>query len=103
MNNIQPAWLSVLIGTVSPFIVNWITKESFTRKQKSIIALLTSCVIGFASAYLSGQFHTEAVLKGTAAAFTISQIVYDQLFKDIFNKNKINKMNKINKKEIPFT
>jgi MFS-type transporter involved in bile tolerance (Atg22 family) len=96
MNNIQPAWLSGLIGTVSPFIVNWIVKENFTRKQKSIIALVISAVIGFSSAYLSGNFHTEAILKSTAAAFTISQIVYDQLFKDIFNKKKIDK------KEIPF-
>ena len=92
--NIQPAWLSGLVGAVAPFIVHWIAKEHFTRKQKSLTALLISCAVGFASAYLSGQFHTEEVLKATASAFTVSQLVYDQLFKDVFKRNR---------EELPFT
>ena len=88
MNNIQPTWLSGFIGVIAPLVVHWIVNENLTRKQKSFIAILISAVIGFASAYLSGQFHTETILKSIAAAFTISQVVYDQIFKDIFNKNK---------------
>ena len=96
MNNIQPTWLSGFIGVIAPLIVHWIVKENLTRKQKSFFAILVSAVIGFASAYLSGQFHTQEILKSIAAAFTISQIVYDNIFKDIFNSNS-------NKEEMPFT
>jgi MFS-type transporter involved in bile tolerance (Atg22 family) len=99
MNSIQPEWLSGFIGVIAPLIVHWIAKENFTRKQKSLFAILVSSVIGFASAYLSGQFNTTAVLKSISAAFAISQIVYDQLFKDIFNNNNSNS----NKEEMPFT
>ncbi len=92
--NIQPAWLSGLVGTVAPLIVHWIAKENFTRRQKSAVALIVSCAVGFASAYLSGQFHTEEVLKAAATAFAVSQVVYDQLFKDLFKRNR---------EELPFT
>ncbi len=71
-----------------PFIVHWIAKENLMRKQKRTVALIISCAIGFASAYLSGQFHTEAALKATATAFTVSQVIYSQFFKDIFKRNK---------------
>jgi MFS-type transporter involved in bile tolerance (Atg22 family) len=94
MNNIQPEWLSGFIGVIAPLIVHWIAKENLTRKQKSLFAILVSSVIGFASAYLSGQFNVQAVLKSVYVAFATSQVVYDQLFKDVFNKNK---------KELPFT
>ena len=89
--NIQPTWLSGFLGVIAPLIVHWISSENLTRQEKSIIAILISAVIGFASAYLSGQFHTGAILKSIAAAFTISQIAYDQIFKDIFNKKKADK------------
>ena len=98
MNNIQPEWLSGFIGVIAPLIMHWIVKENLTRKQKSLFAILVSSVIGFASAYLSGQFNTTAVLKSISAAFAISQIVYDQFFKDIFNNN-----SNSNKEEMPFT
>jgi len=88
MNNLQPTWLSGFLGVIAPLIVHWIVSENLTRKEKSIIAILISSLIGFASAYLSGQFHTVAILKSIAAAFTISQIVYDQIFKDIFKEGK---------------
>ena len=59
---------------------------NMSRRWKSIIALLISAVIGFASAFLSGQFDTATILKSIAIAFSISQVFYDQVFKDLFNK-----------------
>ena len=56
------------------------------KKMEIIIAILVSTVIGFASAFLSGQFDTATVLKSIAVAFSISQVFYDQIFKDLFNK-----------------
>jgi hypothetical protein len=43
-------------------------------------------VIGFASSFLSGQFDTATILKSIAVCFSISQVFYDQVFKDLFNK-----------------
>ncbi|NCO28277.1 MAG: hypothetical protein GW894_03405 [Caldiserica bacterium] len=84
--NIQPQWLAGLIGVIAPLIVRWITGANLSRRWKSIIAILVSTVIGFASAFLSGQFDTATVLKSIAVAFSISQVFYDQIFKDLFNK-----------------
>jgi len=84
--NIQPEWLSGLIGVIAPLIVRWITGVNMSRRWKSIIALLISAVIGFVSAFLSGQFDFRTVLKSIAVAFSISQVFYDQVFKDLFNK-----------------
>ena len=84
--NIEPQWLAGLIGVIAPLIVRWITGANLSRRWKSIIAILVSTVIGFASAFLSGQFDTATVLKSIAVAFSISQVFYDQIFKDLFNK-----------------
>jgi MFS-type transporter involved in bile tolerance (Atg22 family) len=84
--NIQPEWLSGLIGVIAPLIVRWITGANLSRKTKSIFAILVSTVIGFASSFLSGQFDPGTVLKSIAICFSISQVVYDQVFKDIFSK-----------------
>jgi len=84
--NIQPQWLAGLIGMIAPLIIRWITSANLSRRWKSIIAILVSSVIGFASAFLSGQFNTVSVLQSIAVCFSISQIFYDQVFKDLFNK-----------------
>jgi hypothetical protein len=84
--NIQPQWLAGLIGVIAPLIVRWITGARLSRRWKSIIAILISTLIGFASSFLSGQFDTGTILKSIAVAFSISQVFYDQVFKDLFNK-----------------
>ena len=84
--NIQPVWLSGLMGVIAPLIIRFIIGARLSRRWKSIIAILVSAVIGFASAFLSGQFDTSTVLKSIAVAFSISQVFYDQVFKDLFNK-----------------
>jgi len=84
--NIQPQWLAGLIGVIAPLIVRWITGARLSRRWKSIIAILISIVIGFASSFLSGQFDAATILKSIAVAFSISQVFYDQIFKDLFNK-----------------
>ena len=84
--NIEPQWLAGLIGVIAPLIVRFITGARLSRKWKSIIAILVSAVIGFLSAFLSGQFNASTILKSIAVAFSISQVFYDQVFKDLFNK-----------------
>ena len=86
--NIQPQWLAGLIGVIAPLIVRWITGANLSRRWKSIIAILVSAVIGFLSAFLSGQFNTGTILKSIAVAFSISQVFYDQVFKDLFKNKK---------------
>ena len=84
--NLQPQWLAGLIGVIAPLIVRFITGVRLSRRWKSLFAILVSSVIGFASAFLSGQFDPQTVLKSIAVAFSISQVFYDQVFKDLFNK-----------------
>jgi hypothetical protein len=84
--NIEPVWLSGLIGVIAPLIIRWITGARLSRRWKSLIAILISSMIGFASAFLSGQFDTATILKSIAVSFSISQVFYDQVFKDLFNK-----------------
>jgi len=84
--NIQPQWLAGLIGVIAPLIIRFITGARLSRRWKSIIAILVSSVIGFAPAFLSGQFDASTILKSIAVAFSISQVFYDQVFKGLFNK-----------------
>ncbi len=54
-------------------------------RRKPFKKMLVSSVIGFASAFLSGQFDASTILKSIAVAFSVSQVFYDQVFKDLFN------------------
>jgi ABC-type Fe3+-siderophore transport system permease subunit len=83
--NIESVWLSGLIGVIAPLIIRWITGTNLSRRWKSIIAILISAVIGFASSFLSGQFDPSTILKSIAVSFSISQVFYDQVFKDLLN------------------
>lgn len=71
-----------------PIVVHWIVKAGTTRREKSFIALFISAVIGFGAAYFSGSFSPATVLKSIAAAFAVGQIVYDQFFKGVIEKQK---------------
>ena len=82
--NIEPEWLAGLVGVVSPFIVKWITRVKLSRRRKSLMAIIVSSVIGFASSFLSGEFDPQVILQSIAVAFSISQLFYDQVFKGIF-------------------
>ncbi len=84
MINIKPEWFSGMLGVIAPVIVRWITGANLQRKYKSLIAIVVSAFIGFASAFLSGEFNTTSILQSIAISFSISQVFYDQFFKDIF-------------------
>jgi multisubunit Na+/H+ antiporter MnhB subunit len=84
--NLKPEWFAGLIGVITPLIVKFITGSSLERKWKSLVAILVSAVVGFASAFLSGQFNMNTILQSIAVCFSISQIFYDQVFKDLFAK-----------------
>jgi len=84
--NIEPQWLAGLIGVIAPLIVRFITGARLSRRWKSLIAILISSVIGFTSAFLSGQFNLSSMLQSVAVSFSISQVFYDNVFKDIFNE-----------------
>jgi hypothetical protein len=81
--NQQPVWIAGLIGALAPYLVKMITATNLGRKWKSLIALFVAAAIGFCSTFLSGQFSVANLLGSMAAAFTASQIVYDQFFKDL--------------------
>lgn len=83
MINLEPQWLAGLVGVVAPLIVRWLTGVNMARKWKSFIAMTVSVVVGFASSFLSGNFNASAVMSSTAFAFSVSQVFYDQVFKDI--------------------
>ncbi|MGC8758261.1 CRISPR-associated endonuclease Cas1 [Caldisericum sp.] len=51
-------------------IIRFITGARLSRRWKSIIAILVSSVIGFASAFLSGQFDAGTILKSIAVIFS---------------------------------
>ena len=81
--NQQPIWIAGLIGALAPYLVKLIARTTLGRKWKSLIALLVAAAIGFLATFLSGQLTVANLLESMAAAFTTSQIVYDQFFKDL--------------------
>ena len=86
--HIQPEWYAGALGFIMPIIVNWVIKMHWTRRRKSVVAIITSIIAGFFSAWLSGNFTPDGILKDIALIFTISQVVYDQFWKDVLNKSK---------------
>ncbi|HOC53321.1 MAG TPA: hypothetical protein PKJ39_06315, partial [Caldisericia bacterium] len=75
---INPEWLNSFLGFFMPVLVNYIINKNFSREIKTIIAIITSLLIGFLSTYLQGLFclSLENFFNTFIQIFTISQIAY---------------------------
>ena len=80
--SIQPEWLSGFLGVAVPVIVRLISGMNASRRFKSIVAIIVSTILGFVSSFLAGQFSFGVILQSSAIAFSTSQVLYDQFFKD---------------------
>jgi len=79
-----PQWYIFLIGLVMPIIIKFLVGRTWSRNLKSIVAFGISVIIGGVAAYLTGKFDPANVVVTIGTIFTISQLAYDQIFKDLF-------------------
>jgi len=81
-----PQWYVYVIGLVMPIVIKFITGRTWNRNLKSLFAFGVSVVIGGSAAYLTGKFDPASIVVTIGTIFTISQLTYDQFFKQLFNK-----------------
>ncbi|HQN49006.1 MAG TPA: hypothetical protein PL104_06080 [Caldisericia bacterium] len=88
---INPEWLNSFLGFFMPVLVNYIINKNFSREIKTIIAIITSLLIGFLSTYLQGLFclSLENFFNTFIQIFTISQIAYNLFWKTIFIREEV--------------
>ena len=88
MNGIaMPPWYAFAISIVVPAIVYLLTnKGQMPRQIKSLIALGVSTVVAIGAVWASGKLDWSNMLATIGMVFTISQLFYDQYFKDILQK-----------------
>lgn len=80
-----PMWYIYVIGLVTPMIIKFLTGKGWSRNLKSLFAFGISVIIGGVAAYLTGKFDPANIVVTIGTIFTISQLAYDQIFKDLFN------------------
>ena len=91
---IGPQWYAGMIGVIMPPFVQMVIKHHWSRRQKSLMAILFSVLVGLGSAYFSGKFDVTDILSSISAVFAISQVVYDQFWKSYFQKKETEKSGK---------
>lgn len=73
-----------VLGFLMPLVTETLIKATWSRNIKSLVALGISLVIGGVQVLLLGKFDMTNILASVGAAFTASQIAYDQYFKSKF-------------------
>lgn len=83
---LQPEWLNPVLGLFMPLLVRAVINLKWSRVIKTIIALITSIVIGFLSVYFTNQLDFTNLLYSISLIFSISQVAYNLFWKDLLNK-----------------
>ena len=85
MNNV-PQWYVWATGILLPIVVQILTKKNWERWKKSLVAFGVSILAGFLATWASGKLDFSNLLASIGIIFTLSQVMYDQYFKNLFNK-----------------
>ena len=87
MQTIMPPWYAFVISIVIPAIVYLLTNKGHMPRQiKSLIALAVSVAVALGAVWAQGKLDWSHALTTIGAVFTISQLLYDQYFKSLFEK-----------------
>jgi hypothetical protein len=85
INNI-PQWYVWAIGILMPIVVQLLTGKNWVRWKKSLVAFGVAVLAGFGAVWAEGKLDLTNILATISIIFTISQLLYDQYFKNLFNK-----------------
>ena len=85
MTNV-PQWYVWAIGILMPIIVQLLTGKNWKRWQKSRIAFGVAVLAGVGAVWAEGKLDFANILATIGVIFTVSQLLYDQYFKNLFNK-----------------
>ncbi len=88
MQAIEPVWLNTLLGVILPFFIEWIKQSNWKREINFLIAIITSIVVGIMSAYFTNNliFEIDKVITTTTYIFTVTQIIYEFIVKELEKK-----------------
>jgi hypothetical protein len=75
-----------MIGFIMPLVTERLIRASWSRNLKNLVAFALSLILGAIQLFALGEFDTTNILASVGAAFTASQIAYDQYFKAHFEK-----------------
>jgi len=84
--NSIPQWYVWATGVLLPIVTNLLTKKDWPRWKKSLVAFGISVAAGFLAVWAEGQLDFSNLLATIGVIFTLSQVFYDQFFKNLFAK-----------------
>lgn len=99
MEFVIPAAFAGVLSLFSPMLIQWITNASWTKNQKTLVAVGISAVIALALGIATGDIviaftslenFLQMVVPTVGTLFTIQQVVYNTLFKGSDLADKIN-------------
>ncbi|MCD6426832.1 MAG: hypothetical protein J7L03_01830 [Caldisericaceae bacterium] len=86
MPNYVPQWYVWVIGILLPIVVQLLTQKDWARWKKSLVAFGVAVLAGLGAVWASGKFDVGNALATIGLIFTLSQLFYDQFFKNVFKK-----------------
>lgn len=68
--------VSAIVGYLAPALVSVVVRSNWASWVKGIVALVSSVVIGFVVALVSGELNGTGVATAIAVVFAASQVAY---------------------------
>ena len=78
----DPAAVGIVVGFVTPLIVSVLQQPNLSKRQRTIVAIAASVVLGGGTAYATGLFaDTSSLLTILVVLYTASETFYQKLWK----------------------
>lgn len=75
--------LSLIVGFFSPIIVDVIKQPNFTKEARTIVMILVSVVLGFATSYFEGSFNPADIVGSILVITVASTTAYKRVFEPL--------------------
>jgi len=87
---------AALVGAILPAIVAWVIRSTWSAETKGAVAVVTAVLAGAGTAFVSGQWSGEDVLRSVLIVAFLSQIAYQTFWKPSGIGNRIEQRDRRN-------
>lgn len=90
-----PPWYIWAISVVLPALDALIIQAKWNRQIKSLVAFAVAVGVAFVAVWVTGALNWQNLVTTITVVFTVSQIIYDQYFKNVIQKKEQHKITNI--------
>ena len=79
----QTALWAIIVGFISPIVLNFIIQSGWSARTQALVAFLFSAIVGAATAFFTGAFDGVGIVTGILLTFVVAISTYRGFWKQV--------------------